>query len=583
MSIIKYIILFQLLLFGPSIANSIENLIKLDVYNGNTSIMLNWNVNDSISIKKISLFSKSANMLDYQYLYDLNVNDDRYSFKDCNGNNRIFFMIQVEDFNGKIYISDEEHSPFGTCLNDEDIKKFNEVEDLFILKIENRLKLEFPYFESIVSESIARMLLTDSSEKHLWLDFFPLSHFSLIKLHLESLKYFLKNMKNSKEFYNVPPIYSTQFMMTTDEFNDKLPIVISLIKSNSEFILETFNEDLDLINSFPPILISNINSKFDNTISVQIFDINYISTRNISVNYIDEQIDVYLKPDISIGDKYIIQIPEYWTKFSLELDNVVIQKHLVIKGQNNKISPFMDIYEENIYNENLTMYPSPDLYLNEISWNSNKLELSVELSRNVSSDIYDTEYFLNIDGQKVWSVNPNSYNLTSFYDSTFNLHSNPEGHIVKLYSSSANGFNNIEIIYLHDSLDININRYPDRKNWEKTFNSSIGRTNKKSSKTSEDLLIPEIFVLYQNYPNPFNNNTRITFDLIQDAVISLYITDATGRVKTSFSDNQFYVSGKYSFDWSGENFSTGIYFFTITSQVDGYSPITFSRKMIYLK
>ena len=583
MRITKYIILFQFLLFGFSIANSIENLIKLDVYNGNTSIMLNWNLNDSISVKKISLFSKSANMLEYQYLYDLNANDNRYSFKDCNGNNRTFFMIQVEDSNGKIYISDKENSPFGTCLNNEDIKKFNEVEDLFALKIENRLKLEFPYFESIVSKSIAKMLLTDISEKHLWINFFPLGHLSLIKLHLESLKDFLKNMSDSKEFYYIASIYSTQFMMTPDEFNDKLSIVISLIKSNSQFILETFNEDLDLINSFPPIIISNINSKFDNTISVQIFDINYISTRNISVNYIDEQIDVYLKPDISIGDKYIIQIPEYWTKFSLELDNVVIQKHFVIKGQNNKISPFMDIFEENKHNENLNMYPSQDLYLNEISWNSDDSELSIELSRNIDSDIHDMEYFLNIDGQKVWSISPNSYNLTSFYDSTFNLHPNPKGHILKLYSSSTKRFNSIETIYLHDSLDININRYPDRKNWEKTFNNSIGRANKKSTKTSENLLIPEIFVLYQNYPNPFNNNTRITFDLIQDAIVSLYITDATGRVKTSFSDNQFYVSGKYSFDWSGENFSTGIYFFTITSQADGYSPITFSRKMIYLK
>ena len=47
-------------------------------------------------------------------------------------------------------------------------------------------------------------------------------------------------------------------------------------------------------------------------------------------------------------------------------------------------------------------------------------------------------------------------------------------------------------------------------------------------------LIPEIFVLYQNYPNPFNSNTRISFDLLQDAILSLYVTDATGRIKTIF-------------------------------------------------
>ena len=96
-------------------------------------------------------------------------------------------------------------------------------------------------------------------------------------------------------------------------------------------------------------------------------------------------------------------------------------------------------------------------------------------------------------------------------------------------------------------------------------------------------LIPELFILYQNYPNPFNSNTRISFDLLQDALLSLYVTDATGRVKTIFADKVFYNSGKYNFDWNAESFSTGVYFFTINTEVTGYLPVVFSRKMIYLK
>ena len=76
-------------------------------------------------------------------------------------------------------------------------------------------------------------------------------------------------------------------------------------------------------------------------------------------------------------------------------------------------------------------------------------------------------------------------------------------------------------------------------------------------------LIPELFVLYQNYPNPFNSTTRISFDLLQDATLSLYVTDATGRIKTNFSDKEFYNSGKYNFDWNAESFSTGVYFLKI--------------------
>ena len=115
-----------------------------------------------------------------------------------------------------------------------------------------------------------------------------------------------------------------------------------------------------------------------------------------------------------------------------------------------------------------------------------------------------------------------------------------------------------------------------------------GNTSSYSDVLSVELLnteelIPLEFALYQNYPNPFNSTTRISFDLLQDATLSLYVTDATGRIKTTFSDKEFYNSGKYNFDWNAESFSTGVYFFTINAEVEGYLPILFSRKMIYLK
>ncbi len=96
-------------------------------------------------------------------------------------------------------------------------------------------------------------------------------------------------------------------------------------------------------------------------------------------------------------------------------------------------------------------------------------------------------------------------------------------------------------------------------------------------------LLPELFVLYQNYPNPFNGDTRISFDLIDNANVSLFISDATGRIHESFLDRQFINSGSYSFTWNGEKKSTGIYFITLQAQVDQMPPAIFSRKMIYLK
>ena len=141
----------------------------------------------------------------------------------------------------------------------------------------------------------------------------------------------------------------------------------------------------------------------------------------------------------------------------------------------------------------------------------------------------------------------------------------------------------IEMIKLSTSEIKNSQRFPDGEKWVKTKDNTFGSKNIEQRNVMNNVLIPELFVLYQNYPNPFNGNTRISFDLLQDATLSLYVTDATGRLKTIFSDKEFYISGNYNFDWNAENFSTGVYFFTINAEVDGYLPVMFSRKMIYLK
>ena len=96
-------------------------------------------------------------------------------------------------------------------------------------------------------------------------------------------------------------------------------------------------------------------------------------------------------------------------------------------------------------------------------------------------------------------------------------------------------------------------------------------------------LVPELFVLYQNYPNPFNGQTRITFDLLEDAAVTLYITDATGRIHDKLIEEEFIISGTYNYMWDGGGRSSGIYFITLQAQVDQIPPAVLSRKMIYLK
>ena len=72
-------------------------------------------------------------------------------------------------------------------------------------------------------------------------------------------------------------------------------------------------------------------------------------------------------------------------------------------------------------------------------------------------------------------------------------------------------------------------------------------------------------------------------DLLEDAVVSLYITDATGRIHDKLVEEEFITSGVYNYTWDGDGRSTGIYFITLQAQIDQMPPAVFSRKMIYLK
>jgi hypothetical protein len=113
--------------------------------------------------------------------------------------------------------------------------------------------------------------------------------------------------------------------------------------------------------------------------------------------------------------------------------------------------------------------------------------------------------------------------------------------------------------------------------------STLGEKNEAGKTILNQTIIPEVFVLYQNYPNPFNGETGIKFDLIQPATINLYISDASGRIIKNLIEEEPFEVGSFSFSWHGGNHSSGIYFSTITAQVNGYIPLVFSRKMIYLK
>jgi photosystem II stability/assembly factor-like uncharacterized protein len=76
---------------------------------------------------------------------------------------------------------------------------------------------------------------------------------------------------------------------------------------------------------------------------------------------------------------------------------------------------------------------------------------------------------------------------------------------------------------------------------------------------------PSSFSLSQNYPNPFNPVTNIEFSVPKSSFVKLAVFDITGReIETLVNQNM--TAGTYKADWDASRYSSGIYFYTISSE-----------------
>ena len=95
-------------------------------------------------------------------------------------------------------------------------------------------------------------------------------------------------------------------------------------------------------------------------------------------------------------------------------------------------------------------------------------------------------------------------------------------------------------------------------------------------------LIPEKFALYANYPNPFNPTTTISYDLSEQAQVTLGIYDILGKqIKTLVNQSQ--DAGNRTVFWDGRDdlgrtVSAGVYLYQIKA-----GEFTQTRKMLLLK
>lgn len=91
------------------------------------------------------------------------------------------------------------------------------------------------------------------------------------------------------------------------------------------------------------------------------------------------------------------------------------------------------------------------------------------------------------------------------------------------------------------------------------------------------------FALYQNYPNPFNPITRINYLIPLEANVKLTIYNSLGEEIETLV-NEFQQPNFYELVWNAENFTSGIYLYSIeVSPLNGEKSFIESKKMILIK
>jgi hypothetical protein len=90
--------------------------------------------------------------------------------------------------------------------------------------------------------------------------------------------------------------------------------------------------------------------------------------------------------------------------------------------------------------------------------------------------------------------------------------------------------------------------------------------------------LPSKFALSEAYPNPFNPSTNVKFSIAKAGNISLKVYNIAGELVKVVADNVYKEAGEYHYTLNMSNFSSGVYFYTLTQ---GGQQIT--KKLVLMK
>jgi len=592
-------VLSGLFVFAPvrSEDNVYRQLIDLEAHSGNGSILVVWEVPEKIEVQSVRLYRTQNSFSNAILVFEANRATDRYLDKEVAGTRPYFYSIEIESTVGELFSSVADAPPFAKPVLDYGLHQTLSQSEKMIANYDYKTIDQF--HDQILGNVLIKLLTTmDSNQVDIiramlfpidagprsWNSYagfngvsefegdFSDESFSTIRIELEDAM--------ARVGFSV----KNQFLLTSAEWKNQAIKFTDRIMRRLSTVQDLLHQETDILNSSHPVLPLG---SWVNTDGISFIRLGIIDAELVQTIVLRDDQNEFILDQQTYADAEIIDV---------ELDDSMEKIELVINGALQQIMPYpqeANGYGLTIDNQFFMLadsligpplvvsIPVAQFCLNEIVNRPESQQIAVEVHGNVT----ETHVLgLFIDDYLVWEFTPVLSFEPVFNDSAFTW--NTDQLFMWLDLKEMDQFGNWQLIdtrAIFTERQITEGRIPDHQRWKTYSFSTLGAPNDLTRSGSAKLMIPEIFALYQNYPNPFNAETTISFDLLQPAVVSLYINDAAGRIIYLFFEENQLGKGLYSYSWNGENYSSGVYFMTIQAQIDDYFPVVYSRKMIYLK
>ena len=592
-------VLSGLFVFAPvrSEDNVYRQLIDLEAHSGNGSILVVWEVPEKIEVQSVRLYRTQNSFSNAILVFETNTATDRYLDKEVAGTRPYFYSIEIESTVGELFSSVADAPPFAKPVFDYGLRPTLSQSEKIIANYDYKTIDQF--HGQILGNVLIKLLTTmDSNQVDIiramlfpidagprsWISYAGFNGVSEFEGVFSDESFSALRIELEDAMVRVGFLVKNQFLLTSAEWKNQAIKFTDRIIRRLSTVQDLLYQETDILNSSHPVLPlgSWVNTDGISFIRLGIIDAELVQTIVLR----DDQNEFILDKE-TYADAEIIDV---------ELDDSMEKIELEINGALQQIMPYPQ--EANGYGltidnqffmlaDSLTApplivsIPVTQFCLNEIANNPESQQIAVEVHGNVT----ETHVLgLFIDDYLVWEFTPTLSFEPMFIDSAFTW--NTDQLFMWLDLKEVDEFGKWQLIdtrAIFTERQITEGRIPDHQRWKTYSFSTLGAPNDLTRSGTAKLMIPEIFALYQNYPNPFNAQTTISFDLLQPALVSLYINDAAGRIIHLFFEKSQMDKGLYSYSWNGESYSSGVYFMTIQAQVDDYLPVVYSRKMIYLK